>query len=224
MAAWAWLVALLLCYSVVAHVEVVDVGADGQTSRLPPAFFRAAREHTNPPLLPTEGREGEERSAEARLVPGAYVPTFTVPVLTEEGQEGGSWTYEPSFDNSNAPLFVQAYSRNDAFLQTMWEVDFYLRDLFIETPRNCEYLFLTHESDASVTASYLYNRLQTTMTELSVNSTAIANWNSRIHIASVSVSELSNTFIPELLLQWPTTITQTFTRSSDNVRSLPGQI
>ena len=122
------LLLLLLCRMVLARVEVLDVRGDGAASRLPASFLREAREqHHAHSHEPPEGREG--RSMAGRLLPGDFVPTFTVPVLEESGGEGGSWTYEATFDNSNAPLFVQAYSRDDAFLQTMWEIDFYLRDL-----------------------------------------------------------------------------------------------
>ena len=102
-------------------------------------------------------------SKDDAMNPGDVVTTFHLLTLS------GNFSYVPLYDNSQPAMVFFALDPRSGFGTAMWETSLYLKNLFLRSPDDTVYIFLSYAENSNEVASHLQSLFQQAMDELNLS-------------------------------------------------------
>lgn len=102
--------------------------------------------------------------AEDTMNPGDVVDSFTLNII------GGTYSYQPLNDNSQNAIIFFALDSRSGFGEAMWENEIYVKNLFLRSPDDTMYIFMSYANNAEEVVTNLQSIFIQTMNDLHISS------------------------------------------------------
>lgn len=102
-------------------------------------------------------------SSSSNINPGQVAGSFALTTLN------GTFSYTPANDNSQDAIIFLTYSSLSGFDEAMWGNPLYIKNLFWRSPTDCQYVFLSIDSNAVAVATQLHTQFQDAMNALKLS-------------------------------------------------------